>query len=377
MFVFKEMRKMGIVERKILLNPGPATTTDSVKMAQVVPDICPREREFGDLMDYVSESLASFVAPGGDYAAVLFGGSGTSGVEAVLSSVVGDGESVVVVNNGAYGKRMCDILRIHSIDFHEFVSSPVRRIDLEELDRFAAAAAERGARYLSCVHSETTSGLLNDIGSIGEIARRRGLSLIVDAMSSFGAVPIDMRAMNISFLVSSSNKNLQGMPGVVFVIASKRDLENREGKRPRTLYLDLYAQYDYFVKTRQTRFTPPVQTLYALKRAVDELKEETVEGRYARYTENWRTLKEGLDGLGLKRLVSDEDHSHIITSVCIPDIEGFSFEEMHDRLYAKGITVYPGKISDSNTFRIANIGAITKDDVLLFLGELKSYLDSL
>lgn len=365
-------------ERKILLNPGPASTTDTVKAAQIVPDICPREKEFGDLMEYVSNSLALIAAPNGGYKAVLFGGSGTAGVEAVLSSVPAEGESVIVINNGAYGKRMCDILKTYSIGFEEYVSSKTEKLDLDDFRAFVGrAVSEKNARYISCVHSETTTGLLNDIGAIGGIAAEFGIKLIVDAMSSFAAVPIDMEEMNISFLIASSNKNIQGMAGVVFVIASDKTLADRDGKKPRSFYLDLYAQHDYFIKTRQTRFTPPVQTLYALKQAVDELKNETVAKRYQRYTESWEELKRGLDSIGLKRLVDDSCHGHIITTVLEPDIPGYSFNDMHDYLYSKGITIYPGKISEGRTFRIANIGAIDRSDIAVFIKELKAYFDSL
>ena len=368
------------IERKILLNPGPATTSDSVKLAQVVPDICPREKEFGDIMGYISMSLADVVADSKTHTAVLLGGSGTAGVEAVLSSVIGEDESVIVVNNGAYGKRMCDICKIHGIDFAEYSSSKIEQINFKDFEYFIIdqKKAKNNLKYISCVHSETTTGLLNDIKRVGELAKKYDMTLIVDAMSSFAGLPIDMLDMNISFLVASSNKNIQGMAGVVFVIASKELLENHADKKPRTLYLDLYAQYEYFVKTNQMRFTPPVQTLYALKQAIDEFKEETAEKRYARYRENWKTLREGLHKLGLKTLVSDEDHSNIITSVIEPtDIKGYSFESMHDFLYERNITIYPGKISDQNTFRIANIGDIDKEDILIFLSELEKYFKSL
>lgn len=367
-----------IIDRKILLNPGPATTTDTVKQAQIVADICPRESEFGNLMQYIADSLVRFISSSGRYSCVLFGGSGTCAVESVLSSVISPGEQILVVNNGAYGKRMVSICDVYSLDYVEYNSPLLERIDLDSLEKRIVEISKLGnLKYIACVHSETTTGLLNDIEAIGKLALKYDLIFIVDAMSSFGAVPIDMDKMNVSFLVSSANKNLQGMPGVSFVIADKEELTNRRPKKSRTLYLDLYDQYDYFVKYSQMRFTPPVQVLYAMKQAVDELKEETPDKRYERYTENWETLKAGLDRLGFQRLINDEDHSHIITSVLEPNIKGFSFDKMHDWLYEKGITIYPGKINDLNTFRIANIGAIDKNDIKRFLNELENYLNSL
>ena len=151
-------------------------------------------------------------------------------------------------------------------------------------------------------------------------------------------------------------------------------MQELKDKKKRNFYLDLYAQYEYFQKTKQLRFTPPVQTLYALKQAIIELQEETVEGRYERYTDNWETLLEGITRLGLTYLVAKEHHSHIITTILEPDCEGYSFDGMHDYLYARGYTIYPGKIGENNTFRIANIGALDRNDIKEFLECLEKYL---
>lgn len=361
------------MKRNILLNPGPATTTETVKLAQVVPDICPREAEFGALMEFVSEGLTSFVANPKDYTSVLFGGSGTAGVEAVLSSVIGEDEGVLIVNNGAYGARMCQICDAYGIHYVEFKSSKIEPINLEELE--ACIKEHQGfIQYLAVIHNETTTGLLNDLDPLAELTRKYGLTFIVDAMSSYAAIPIHMAKQNISYLVASSNKNIQGMAGVVFAICNKQKLQELKDKKKRNFYLDLYAQYEYFQKTKQLRFTPPVQTLYALKQAIIELQEETVEGRYERYTDNWETLLEGITRLGLTYLVAKEHHSHIITTILEPDCEGYSFDGMHDYLYARGYTIYPGKIGENNTFRIANIGALDRNDIKEFLECLEKYL---
>ncbi|MCZ8515782.1 2-aminoethylphosphonate--pyruvate transaminase [Paenibacillus filicis] len=366
---------MRAIKRMILLNPGPATTTDSVKWSQVVPDICPRETEFGLLMAYVSEELTRLAADPNHYTTVLFGGSGTAAVESMLSSAVDNGMTIII-NNGAYGKRMCEIAEAYGLNYLEFKSPPDDAVDLNALEQ-AIQSSEQPVSHLAVVHHETTTGLLNDIKAIGDICWRHQIDMIVDAMSSFAAIPIQMKEMNISYLASSSNKNLQGMPGVSFVIAEKRKLELLKHKKQRNYYLNLFAQYQYFSEHLQMRFTPPVQTLYALKQAIDELKQEGMARRYERYVKSWETLINGLSRLGLTYIVPELYHSKLITAIAEPDCAGYSFQEMHDYFYKQDIMIYPGKLSGLNTFRIANIGDITYKDIETFLVLLERYLISI
>jgi 2-aminoethylphosphonate-pyruvate transaminase len=363
------------VKRNILLNPGPATTTDTVKYAQVVPDICPREEEFGDVMQFISNELTRFVGDPEQYTAVLFGGSGTAAVESILSSVIGE-DAVLIVNNGAYGRRMCQIAEAYGLNYIEYRSAPDKALDLVLLEAIIQKSA-RKISHLAVVHNETTTGLLNDIGSIGRLCKKYHIQMIVDAMSSFGAIPIDMDAMNISYLAASSNKNLQGMAGVGFVIARKADLETTEPLKPRNFYLHLYGQYKYFSGTKQMRFTPPVQTLYALKQAIIETNLEGVQERYKRYSKSWGVLIDGITSLGLTHLVKKEHHSRIITAIIEPNASSYDFEEMHDYFYRHGYTIYPGKLDGQNTFRVANIGDITYKDMELFVSMLEQYLISI
>lgn len=363
-------KKMNI-KRNILLNPGPATTTDTVKLAQVVPDICPREKEFGDLMEYVSTELTSIVADTKDYTTILFGGSGTAVVESILTSVVPHDKSVLIVNNGAYGKRMCQIASRYKMNFVEFKSSPIEPIDLEKLEN--EINSNNTISHLAVIHNETTTGLLNNLDDLGVIAKKYNLELIVDAMSSYAAIPIDMDIQNISYLAASSNKSIQGMAGVGFIIAKKSSLESLKEIAPRTFYLSLYEQYENFIKTHQMRFTPPVQTLYALKQAIIEAKEEGIENRYKRYSKTWKTLTNALKEIDLSYLVDDEYHSMIITSIHIP--YGVDFDAMHDYFYERGFTIYPGKVVEFDTFRVANIGQIDSQDLEKFIELLKEYLN--
>ncbi len=367
--------KHDTVVRNVLLNPGPATTTDSVKWAQVVPDICPREKEFGELMEFVSTELTSFVGSTDDYITVLMGGSGTAAVETIISSVIDTG-TVLIINNGAYGVRMCQMAKIYGYNVIEFESSTEYPIDLVKLED-TIKSNQGKITHLAAVHNETTTGLLNDIHTIGAICKKYDIKFIVDAMSSYAAIPIDMKEMNISFLAASSNKNIQGMAGVGFIIANRKDLEATKNIKPRTLYLHLYGQYEYFLKNYQMRFTPPVQTLYALKQAIIEAKMEGIENRYARYSKCWETLLKGLDRLGLKYQVPREAHGKIITSILEPEHKNYNFDAMHDYLYERGFTIYPGKVANKNCFRVANIGAITYLDMENFLALLEEYLVSI
>jgi 2-aminoethylphosphonate-pyruvate transaminase len=373
------------VARNILLNPGPATTSDTVKYAQIVPDICPREQEFGDVMIYIADELTRLAADPKAYTTVLFGGSGTAAVESILSSVTGK-EDVMIINNGAYGERMCRIADIYGLNYRVFVSPVDEPIDPEALEAFirsgghspeSATQTLPNPSHLAIVHCETTTGLLNDIEEVGKLCAKYGTRMIVDAVSSFAAVPIDMNRMNISYLAASANKNLQGMAGVSFVIAHQDHLESTRSLPPRNLYLHLYDQYQHFQRTGQMRFTPPVQTLYALKQAIIETKREGISNRYVRYTRSWRTLIEGLHRLGLKHLVSEEHHSKLITSIVEPSNKHYRFNDMHDFFYKRNYTIYPGKLDRLNTFRVANIGDLTYIDLEQFLAIFEQYLNGL
>jgi len=363
------------LKRNILLNPGPATTTDSVKNAQVVPDICPREKEFGHVMQFISTELTCFVGNAENFTAVLFGGSGTAAIESILSSVIGQ-DYVIIINNGAYGKRMCEIAQVYGMNYIEFESPFGEAADLIKLEEVIQQSPFK-ISHLAIVHHETTTGLLNDIASVGSLCQKYNIDFIVDAVSSYAAVPIDMFNMNIDYLASTSNKNLQGTAGVSFVIARNDKLENIKHIKARNFYLDLYSQYKYFIENGQTRFTPPVQTLYALKQAIIETQNEGINKRYDRYSRLWHVLVRRLNEFGLTHLVKEENHSKLITAVIEPECKLYNFNNMYDYFYGNGITIYPGKINTLNTFRIANIGDITMENMVLYLDFMEQYLKNI
>ncbi len=371
-----ERESMLSVKRNVLLNPGPATTTDSVKYAQIVPDICPREKEFGDIMKFISDELTNIVANKNNYASILFGGSGTAAVESILSSVISENDCVLIINNGAYGNRMCEISNAYNINYLEYKSSQSCEVNFEDLE-LTIRNAMMPITHVAVVHNETTTGLLTNIGEIGSICCNYNLVLIVDAVSSFAALPISMPDMNIHYLAASSNKNIQGMAGISFVVAKKESLLKSQTIKPRNYYLNLHSQYQYFENNHQMRFTPPVQVLYALRQAIIEAKREGIQNRYLRYSESWETLINGLAKLGLKCTVPEKYQSKIITSIIQPDNPNYSFESMHAFFLKKGFTIYPGKIDESRTFRVANIGDIGEKDIEVFINLLSEYLETI
>lgn len=357
------------VRREVLLNPGPATTTDSVKYAQVCPDICPREAEFGEVMKNICTRLSAF-AGGSEYVeTVLFGGSGTAADEVMLSSCIPDNGRLLVVDNGAYGARMAKIASVYKLNFDVFRSSGSEALDVKTLKNKILSG---GYTHLAMVYHETTTGLLNPVPELGRFCREHGVTTVVDAVSAFAAIDIDMERDGIDFMASTSNKNIQGMAGVAFVFCRREALEKTKDYPMRSYYLNLWDQYAHFKKTGQTRFTPPVQTLYALRQAILEAETETVQARYARYCACWEILAEAVKRIGLQMLVPEELQSKLITAVLEPDWPAYDFNTFHDLAREAGFTVYPGKLSDANTFRVANIGDIRPAEMEAFC-ELMEY----
>ena len=360
------------VKRNILLNPGPATTTDSVKYAQIVPDICPREREFGEIMRQIRKDLVKIVKGDESYTSILFAGSGTAMMDACISSVVSPNKKIAIINNGAYGKRMVRIAEAYQIPYVELYFKWGEMPDLQKITE--SLEKDKNIACLSMVHHETTTGMLNPIKDIGNIVKKNNSVFIVDTISSFAGVPIDIKDCKIDFMMSTSNKCIQGMAGLSFVICRRQELEKMKDYPKKSFYLNLYQQYDYFEKKGEMRFTPPVQVTYALRQAIKEYFKEGGENRYKRYTQNWKTLRKGLQEIGFKFLLTEGDESHILITILEPEDLNYNFDKMHDLLYEKGFTIYPGKIGKKGTFRLANMGAIDYKDIEGFLVALKDTL---
>ena len=372
--LIQENESLRQIRREVLLNPGPATTSDSVKYAQVCADICPREKEFGDVMKWVCKELTAVAADPSEYETVFFGGSGTAADEAMISSCVTENGHILIVDNGSYGERLAKIASVYKINNTVYKSSTHEKIDVAALENEFKTGKYT---HLGIVYHETTTGLLNPLDIICPLAKKYNMVTIVDAVSIYAGMPMNLSKLGIDFMASTSNKNIQGMAGVGFVICKKNELEKTKNIPMRNYYLNIYDQYAHFTKTGQTRFTPPVQTLYALRQAILETKQETVEKRWERYTECWRILVDAVKKFNLKMLVKEEDQSHLITAIFDPDTPKYSFEDLHDLARQYGFTIYPGKLGNINTFRIANIGDIKPHEMKMFTEVLKSYLDSI
>ena len=367
----KENEDINGIRREVLLNPGPATTTDSVKYAQVQSDICPREYEFGDLMEWCATELTKVVADPKEYTTIMFGCSGTGADEAMVCSVVPENGKLLVIDNGSYGNRIAKIAGVHKLNYDVFTSSTYEPINLKDLEK---VIAEGKYTHLAGVYHETTTGLLNPIKEICKIAKKYGLVTIFDAVSAYAGIPMNMKDIGVDFISATSNKNIQGMAGIGFVVCNKKALEATKDIPIRNYYLNLWDQYQYFQKTHQTRFTPPVQTFYALRQAIIEAQVETIEKRTKRYTDCWKILVETVKKLGLKMLVAEENQSHLITAILEPESQKYSFESLHDFAKAHEFTIYPGKLGNINTFRIANIGDIQPSEMKSFCIKLEEYM---
>lgn len=361
------------VKRNILLNPGPATTTDSVKNAMVVPDICPRELEFGELTLSVRNDLIKAAYGEKNHTAVMLTSSGTGGVEACLTSVVPHDKKVLILNNGAYGERMQKICEAYGIGHIKYIATWGKPLDLPSVEQVLSIHADE-ISHLAFIHHETTVGILNPLSELSALAQKYNVETIVDAMSSFAGVAIDVEKDNIHYLVSSSNKCIQGMAGISFVIANKQSLLKTKEIKPRNFYFNLLENHLYLEKNKQFLFTPPVQTLYALRQAIDEYFAEGPENRWARYASMYEIMKKRVKELGFTFLVEEKHHAKLLTAIMDPTSPNYSFNEMHDYLFERGYTIYPGKVGDVNTFRLSNIGAIYPQDIENFLKVFEEYL---
>ena len=362
------------VRREVLLNPGPATTTDSVKFAQVCADICPREKEFGELMTWVAEELSLFAGKKGTVETVFFGGSGTAADEAMISSCVPDSGKLLIIDNGAYGARMAKMAGVYRLNYEVYESSGFLPLDTEKVKQKLISGK---FTHLAVVYHETTTGLLNPVSELGRFCHEHGIITIVDAVSAYAAIPIDMDRDGIDFMASTSNKNIQGMAGIALVFCRKEALENIKSYPMRNYYLNIWDQYEYFKKTKQTRFTPPVQTFYSLRQAIIEAKIETIEGRFTRYSSCWDELIKSVKKLNLEMLVPLEHQSKLITAIIEPSSSKYNFEIFHDLALSYGFTIYPGKLSNANTFRIANIGDIKPEEMKRFTEIMEDYFKGL
>jgi 2-aminoethylphosphonate-pyruvate transaminase len=348
----------------LLLTPGPLSTSPTVRAA-MLRDWCTWDDAYNrGVVTPIREelvALASTTHPDA-YTAILMQGSGTFSVEAMIGSTVPHDGKLLALANGEYGNRLGRIARTLGIDTVIHDSGELAPPDLEMLD--AALAKDAAITHVVCVHNETTTGMLNPLGTIARIVKRHGRLFLVDSMSAFGGLPMDIAQLDIDFLVSSANKCLQGVPGFGFVIAKKSELAKCQG-RARSLSLDLYDQWQGMEKGHgKWRFTSPTHVVRAFAEALKELVEEGgVSARFARYTENHRRLVSGMETLGFRCLLPSSLQSPIITAFHDPESPEYEFTRFYDLLKTKGFVIYPGKVTGVNSFRIGTIGHVFPEDI--------------
>ena len=350
------------IKRNVLLNPGSATTTDTVKMAQIVSVICPREKEFVSMMKQMRKDLVRIVH--GDlnkYTSVLFCGSGTITMYVCINSLLPKGKKILIINNGTYSMRAVEICEYYNLPFVNF-DCPIDEIpDLNQVEQILKENQDIALVYTT--HNETGTGILNPIKEIGFLVHKYSAVFIVDTISTYAMKPIDIEKDNIDFCMASAQKGLMAMTGLSFVIGNTELIKKSAAYPKRSYYCNLYMQYHFFETTGQMHFTPPVQTIYAARQALDEYFREGEESKWKRRSEVFEAIHAGLDKLGFKDIIRRELQAGLGVTVKYPDDENWSFEKVHDYCYKRGFTIYPGKTSAQNTFRLCALGAITKEDI--------------
>lgn len=350
----------------ILLNPGPVNLSERVRHAMLKPDLCHREQEFSELQNAIREKLLKvYELDNKEWAAVLLTGSGTSAMEAMLTSMAGKGQKVLVIENGVYGERLTQIARLHDVPYETLHHDWQQAVAADRLDEKLSP----DIAYILVVHHETTTGRLNDLASIARAAKRYHIPLLVDAVSSFGAEEILFEKWNIAACAGTANKCLHGVPGTSFVIVNRKILA---GLKPvqRSLYLHLPSYLEQQDKGG-TPFTQSVQTMYALNEAVDEHREE---GGWQTRRENYRkkmlTVRQALEKMNIKPLLNESECSCVLNSYHLP--EKISYQELHDGLKERGFVIYAGQGELAKSiFRVSMMGAISDDDVNRFIYAMK------
>lgn len=346
----------------LLLTPGPLSTSRTVREA-MMRDWCTWDDDYNlGVIEKIRTALVELATSESGYTAVLMQGSGTASVEATIGSVIPENGRLLIVDNGAYGARITEIAQYLKMAHTVLEYGETQVPDARQIDELLAS--DHSITHVAMVHCETTTGMLNPLETVAEVVNRHNRILIVDAMSSFGGIPMNVSELGIDYLISSANKCIQGVPGFGFVIARKELLENCKGQA-RSLSLDLYAQWRCMeVNHGKWRFTSPTHTVRAFAQALLELDNEGgVEVRHQRYLANQKHLVQGMNQLGFKCLLSEAMQSPFITSFYSPEHPEYDFRRFYDLLKAKGFVIYPGKVSTADCFRIGNIGEVYPQDI--------------
>ncbi|MCA9027393.1 MAG: 2-aminoethylphosphonate--pyruvate transaminase [Planctomycetaceae bacterium] len=344
----------------LLLTPGPLTTTRTVREA-MLRDYSTWDVDYNSLVNDVRTQLTRLASASDDFTTVLMQGSGTFAVEATVGSVIPPEGCLLVVNNGAYGKRILQIAQRLKI---KTIEAAFRETELPQVEIIESHLEQHPEiTHVAMVHCETTTGMLNPAAEIGACVKRHGKVFILDAMSSFGGMEMSMESMSADYLISSANKCIQGVPGFGFVISRRSKFEQTQGWA-RSLSLDLYDQWQTMeAGGGKWRYTSPTHVVRAFAQALSELEAEGgTSAREQRYTANQRRLVAGMRELGFGTLLTDALHSPIITSFLFPTAS-FNFSQFYDQLKARRFVIYPGKVTNADTFRIGTIGNVHPEDI--------------
>lgn len=363
----------GFDNNYLLLTPGPLTTTETVRAAMAF-DVPTRDKEyFAMIQDIRSELVYLSSKSAEEYTAVLVQGSGTYAVESMLCSAVGANDRLLIAINGAYGHRMAEISKKAGLSFETIVFDEDEAVDVKAVaDRLLSG----DFTHLAVIHLETTTGILNPVKELGKLCAESGTVFMADCMSSFGSVEFDMKECGMSFMAASSNKCLQGVPGIGLVVARKDAMEKCKGNS-RSVSLDLYEQYEFMESSKGGfRFTSPTHVILGLKQALAELEQEGgVKARSARYRENQKILSDGVKALGFRLFLAENVQSPVITTIEYP-ADDFNFEGMYNYLKDNGFYIYPGKLTKKATFRIGTIGNVFPDDIRRLLKLIEHWLEA-
>ncbi len=357
-----------------LMNPGPVLTTAKVKSALVHHDICHRDEEFPKAVRRLRRKLRRVFQGGPEHEVVLLTGSGTSGMEAAISSVVPQDKKILVVANGAFGERFMEIARLHELDMVPLHYPWGTEVNPEDVDRMLAADPD--IAVVAMCHHETSVGLINPITEVGDLVRRHDRLFVVDSVASLGAEDLDVRRDHIDICVSSANKALHAISGVAVACVSRRAWTRMEDVPPRVYYLNLKRYRDYAVGREETPFTPAVSSFFALDAAVDELLADGLENRWEMYRRRNRKIRSTLvERFGLKPLTNTGHESATINCVELP--EYITFAELYDEMKRRGYLIYNSKehLKD-RYFQVANMGDLSDETIEAFLGSLEMVLAS-
>lgn len=361
------------INRNVLLNPGPTTTTDTVKLALVGPDMCHREKDFMEVTQKLTKDLVKIVhGREEDHVAVLFAGSGTVNMDAVINSLLPKDKKLLIIHNGTYSARALEIAQYYQLPYIELKLPYTESVDPKKVEEVLETHHDIHMVYMT--HHETGSGVLNDIRSVGHLSHQHGAIFVTDATSSYALIPMDMEKDNIDFLVASAQKGIGAMTGLSFVIGKRKLIEASKDYPKRSYYCNLFRQYDFFEKHGELQFTPPVQLIYAASQAIKEYFAEGEEAKWLRHQKTMDAVHEGVASLGFKEVIERKHQSGLVCAIAMPDDPNWDFMKIHDYCYERGFTLFPRTVPKLNAFRVAVLGAIDDNDIHAFFKVLKDAL---